>query len=64
MRKISELSRGEKLANRIELIDHAMDVMVTDLYLYGKINDSGKELVKDDLRGLKLLKKGKGYIYG
>lgn len=64
MRKINELSRGEKLANRIELINHAMDVMVTDIYLYGKLNDSGKELVKDDLKGINLIKKNKGYIYG
>jgi hypothetical protein len=64
LRKINELTKGEKIAMKVELIDHAMDVISTDIYLDGKLNENGKWLVENDLKGIKLLKKGKGYIHG
>lgn len=64
LRKINELTKGEKIAMKVELIDNAMDVISIDIYLDGKLNENGKWLVENDLKGIKLLKKGKGYIHG
>lgn len=64
MKKISELTKAEKLALRMELIKDSVDIISTDLYLDGKMNDDGKWLVKENLKGLKMIKKNKGYIYG
>jgi len=64
MREISKLSKGEKLAYRLALIDDSVSMIKEDIDMNGKLDADTKYLIKDNFKGLKLLKKGKGYIFG
>ena len=63
MKKMSEVSRAEKMAYRISLIQNSVDTISTDLYFDGKLSSDGKAIVKDNKRLYRMIKKNKGYVY-
>lgn len=64
MKKVSELSKGENLKYRLAMIEDAVGIIRTDMYFDGKLDKESKSLIKDDLKAIRFLKKGKGYVYG